>query len=609
MKETITLEEILTYSPQKVKKELGLGTPKSFVALSTIKEGNELGAKITEWEIATNKSNKVIRGTEMVDMISCIAYLSTKIGKSILKVYVADLLEETSFMQYGLRELGFREVPRILCEGKFTQRDCLDHEFKMRITDDGGQLTEFAYKGKAFGRTSKVEFFNIRGYFDHKVDLVSKRLFGSIQPTNTVEELNNIVLKFIEEYPVKRDCIEHTITQHAMKIFLEASFKKGNKTDNKKSFEVMYPNSKNFYIDKMIGMWRSGGLVKANEMFIGQEITKGGTAIDVNNMYGDTMVNSQLPIGAPEYINEPSLDTLREVIKDKTKLLVVHIAYDEYTNNHPLDNNNWIRPLIDNEYGQFHKVLTYNELKELEELTTTYTVKGDNLVEGYVVLEALVYNTRVGVHEDYFLENYAGKLKATLNKDLGDKEYYKLLNNAVTGMIGYNSMKPVFKSYVKDGIVCKKCIGFNSDRRREYSPALYCAITAASRVKLLKAINLIGVEDFLYCDTDGIVCSKTLSEIKSLGIFINDEELGAWGVDQEWTRAKVYGKKAYMIINDETKEEKRAFSGYNKEDIEVISFDTFGINCDIETQEKINVPGGHIYVNVTRKFKVNEVED
>lgn len=126
-----------------------------------------------------------------------------------------------------------------------------------------------------------------------------------------------------------------------------------------------------------------------------------------------------------------------------------------------------------------------------------------------------------------------------------------------------------------------------------FNKLIAATITAWSRIYLYETIYKLGVENFLYCDTDSIY----LKDYKSLdGIEIHDTKLGAWGVIEKFKKFTVKGAKAYVYQSE--KGFKYTHSGINKnwlaKNFDIGLFETEEILLKESNLKKRKVEGGVI---------------
>lgn len=92
-------------------------------------------------------------------------------------------------------------------------------------------------------------------------------------------------------------------------------------------------------------------------------------------------------------------------------------------------------------------------------------------------------------------------------------------------------LQPEFES-VEYWIWCKPNPGF-----RFNNVGTAASITGAARALLLEALQ--HADDPIYCDTDSIICRELN------GVRIHDSELGAWDLEDEFSRVLIWAKKGY----------------------------------------------------------------
>lgn len=99
------------------------------------------------------------------------------------------------------------------------------------------------------------------------------------------------------------------------------------------------------------------------------------------------------------------------------------------------------------------------------------------------------------------------------------------------------------------------------DSWRHYNIATGASITGFVRAYLLRAIS--SVEKPIYCDTDSIIFTGAHNLSLS-------DELGAWKLEGEFTRAGIGGKKIYALENEITGDKKHACKGLRLDHDEVM---------------------------------------
>lgn len=129
-------------------------------------------------------------------------------------------------------------------------------------------------------------------------------------------------------------------------------------------------------------------------------------------------------------------------------------------------------------------------------------------------------------------------------------------------------------------------------------------ITAYSRIYLLEGILKLGIDNFLYCDTDSIYVKKKPKNIK---IKLDDFELGAWKEEHTFSYFLCNGAKVYVIANDaEMKEpEKAVYSGISKKwlkrNYNPAIFANFDAVLEDANLKKLSCPSGLVIVPIDYK--------
>lgn len=156
------------------------------------------------------------------------------------------------------------------------------------------------------------------------------------------------------------------------------------------------------------------------------------------------------------------------------------------------------------------------------------------------------------------------------NSKGAERNNAKLILNSSYGKFG---TKPISNDYDiflnENGIMeySKKCVVYengneyitNSVKAREFTEVedlelieepyympVATIVTAEGRSDLKYFCEKVGMENFLYCDTDS--CHSTLSKDElenKLGELIHDKDLGKWAIENEFTEGKYLGAKRY----------------------------------------------------------------
>ena len=141
--------------------------------------------------------------------------------------------------------------------------------------------------------------------------------------------------------------------------------------------------------------------------------------------------------------------------------------------------------------------------------------------------------------------------------------YEKLKNGDVEYLLDEKNKKWFAKTF-KEEVINKQlfCVDMEKENKPRKFPNMLigATITAYSRLKLLNAIYDVGVENFVYCDTDSIFIIGKKENIPS-SIKLDDYELGAWKVEYEFKKGKILGAKRYVFSGENEEKTKNATSG------------------------------------------------
>lgn len=142
-------------------------------------------------------------------------------------------------------------------------------------------------------------------------------------------------------------------------------------------------------------------------------------------------------------------------------------------------------------------------------------------------------------------------------------------------------------------------------------------ITSYGRLMLWKAIvYAVGVENFIYCDTDSIYCflpkNKLITRMQRQGFLIHPYTLGGWDIESNFDRFKAIGQKKYMYHSIDYKKGKCKGNQIRccglpkkaQEEVAKEGFEEFHLGKEIEGKKaKVCVYGGCLLKEV--KFQLN----
>lgn len=355
----------------------------------------------------------------------------------------------------------------------------------------------------------------------------------------------------------------------------------------------------------------SGGFTHANYRFLNRVIYCNGSSLDINSSYPSQMAYKVFPYGQPIGIVRGKLPNL-SIIRDKNKTFMTEIGFtwvkpkeerfnlevfkigginiksfndafgtkiggNEYFATNIIDENEGkfvpmerhIGDKINGSYDDsdlFGKGVTYKMVvtkpelefylkhfdfgcaseEDLEEYDID--IKWNGLAYGYT----LIYKAEKGLFKDYV--EYFTKMKIE-NKKIGNKPMTasaKLFLNSAYGKLGTNVDKCMMQFTKIKGILQFDTKTKKSYKAKGYYKPYASYVTSYGRLQLWYAIIYgVGVENFLYCDTDSIYTrlpkQELINRMTSVGEKIDKTKLGAWDIEHEFDEFKMLGQKKYIL--------------------------------------------------------------
>lgn len=307
---------------------------------------------------------------------------------------------------------------------------------------------------------------------------------------------------------------------------------KGRK--NKDYFNnIAYP-SLALEMDTALRKYYKGGYVFLNPHY--KNIIKEDVFVfDVNSMYPAIMRDKFLPFRKPIFF--------RGKPKGQERLYVVTIVIDWCCVRDgcaPFITNGDVNTFGSRDYK--FQIADYEPIEkrtlhltnmELELFIETYEYGKITYVDGYYFHKT---------NELFF--SYIESFRVMKEENKGAlREFSKLMLNAPSGKWGQNPVIASWKSTMVDGIQRFEPKEEDGDPRPFYLPTSIF-ITAYARVMLVREINGVTLDNFIYCDTDSV---HTLTKE---GFDIDDKALGKWKLEKKFDRAKYVRQKRYAGEKD-----------------------------------------------------------
>lgn len=456
--------------------------------------------------------------------------------------------------------------------------DSLGKSFKINKMDEE-EINNLILKGYI---KEKNEFYDLGGNYVHHDDYLKNVFVSYIK--RDVMIAKTAFLNYKETVESTKDAINNKYNKkdvHLQKILTTASLVqklvKNNIWNNKHLHNYIKRGLKihSYEQYELMRKFYSGGFTQFNPLYHNKVFDKKGFSIDINSSYPWAMTQP-LPYG--EMLDEPPKNT-----KNYLTYCVVKMSYrikSKYINFICLKNKTDKKV----RYSMHGSGEFYFLLEELEFYKKIYDIEISEIK--YLYARCFTFL------KPFIDEYYHLKSEADANGQAALKTTYKLLLNSLYGSFAKKAIYPMgiwmekrfydaLKNNELDGLYDEKnkkwnaktfkqlnipnmdlfCVEMEKEEKPKSFPNMLigATITAYSRLKLLNAIYEIGIEKFVYCDTDSIFCLGKKENLPA-SIKLDDYELGAWKVEFEFNKGKILGAKRYVFENENHKT-KSATSG------------------------------------------------
>lgn len=322
--------------------------------------------------------------------------------------------------------------------------------------------------------------------------------------------------------------------------------------------------------------------------------------IDTAEYYGVVMISGlhatchpdRLPIIKPS-TNDPQFNDFKVVGDDGS----VHLASDAYHYEIDYRAADGVKdPVL---------VLT---APELEYLVQNYTIHAGDIgdITYYAEGDELKQQFR-----DHAIRWTKEKVAAKKQNRMADYMFAKLVLNSAYGKLAeFTKEYPDHKFILHDGVVVDvRDVDDTTNGGRDDADIVTAAyITAWGRVYLAQTINKVGLDRFVYCDTDSMHIKwdferdgdkNTLIEwLRSLGVRVDKTELGAWDLEARYSRARYVKPKHYgqMLVDWDGNEKgwKSVAAGFTEQ----INENEFGVGSVFTDKRAVAARGGVLLVDV-----------
>lgn len=142
------------------------------------------------------------------------------------------------------------------------------------------------------------------------------------------------------------------------------------------------------------------------------------------------------------------------------------------------------------------------------------------------------------VHDKFyqFVQNNRGSVNLADEKCI--RKYDKAIANSVVGFFGRNCDKNYTKFDNKGNITTH-----STSREPVYLP-IYLYVTGKAKAEFIRTLLRVGVDNIVYCNTDGFICTKQLDiDILNIG---RPNALGAFRLNKNYTRLYIRSINGYV---------------------------------------------------------------
>lgn len=335
----------------------------------------------------------------------------------------------------------------------------------------------------------------------------------------------------------------------------------------KKAFKYMFPILPH-EVDADLRQAYRGGFVYLNPLFKNKMLQK-VFAYDVNSLYPSVMYDKPLPYGEPimfkgKYKNDKRYPLHISVLRCSFELKKGFIPTIQMKNSFRFSPTEYLE----------------SSKEEIVQLTLTsvdldlffkhYDVKDVEFVLGWK------FKQTVGLFKEYI--DYWGEIKK--NNTGAKRQLAKLMLNSLYGKFGTNDRKCQMKPYLdrESGI-----IKFERQEETIEQPvytALACFVTAWARYKTISSAQKVGINNFVYADTDSLKIVNLRHHHVAKIIQVHAKDLGKWKFEGfasqgKFLRAKTYASQIEEFYPKRKSEFHVTCAGMPDSVKDKVSFDNF----------------------------------
>lgn len=327
-----------------------------------------------------------------------------------------------------------------------------------------------------------------------------------------------------------------------------------------KLFKTYFPKL-DVEVDKDIRHAYRGGYTYTNKIFQAKDVGE-GLVYDVNSMYPSVMYDELLPYGIPiffdgEYVYDSDYPLFIQKIKADLVIKDNHIPTIQCKGNMYFNSTEYIEATN----GMLTMYVTNIDLDIIFE---QYDVLDIEYINGYK------FKATKGLFCDY-IDKYMEMKK---NNTGAKRQLAKLMLNNLYGKFASNPKTQCKIPYLNEENKVEYKTITAEDKDPVYTP-IGVFVTSYARARIQRTAQSVYYR-FCYCDTDSIhIIGKEIPNID-----IDDKELGKWGLESEFVRARFLRAKTYIEeYKDNTINVKCAGLPDNLK--ELVNFDNFKVGLTL----------------------------
>ena len=476
--------------------------------------------RVWGWGLVEVGTENVTIGNDLDSFMNRLIY-----DDSIKKVYFHNLKFDGEFILNWLFKNEWEYI---------NERRLINKEFSTLITNMG---TWYSLKLQVNRRT--INILDSLKVIPLPVSAISKAfgvkaLKGEIDYTKQREigyKINDIEKAYIKnDVLIVEKALEYLRNNGLTKITTASNAMNDYKTMlGKKNFERWFPV---LPMDSWLRESYKGGFTYVNPKYQGKKIGS-GSVYDVNSLYPYVMYHYPMPYGNPIWFDGKYVD-------DRHYPLYVIAFVCSFTlkpNKIPMIQLKHTMDFIDTQYlisSDSIEVTLHLTNVDLEMFLDAYDVFNVQYIGGWKFQSSTV------LFKDYIDKWIMQKINATIIGNAGLRTICKLMLNSLYGKFGLNpKVQSKYPSF-ENGFI--KYRDHQQEQREPVYIPIATFVTSYARRETLQGASE-NMDRFLYADTDSL---HLIGTDPPKGIEVDDNELGKWKHENNFTRAKFIRAKSYV---------------------------------------------------------------